>query len=232
VVGLLRSTPAAPFQSVIAAFRQGLNDQGFFEGRNVEIAQRWADNQRERLPELAADLVRRRAAVIVTHGGAVEAARIAAGTIPIVFVVGDDPVKMGLVTSLNRPAGNATGITFFGGGSLIAKRLELLREVVPKASNVAVLLDPENTGLEVELPSLEAAARVLGVQVAFVRLANEHDLEAAFARIVATGADAVVFGGGPVLRSQLQQVVTLAARHAIPIIYELRAYVEAGGLIS
>jgi putative tryptophan/tyrosine transport system substrate-binding protein len=232
VVGLLRSTPAAPFEPIVAGLRQGLNDQGFVEGRNVAIEQRWADNQRERLPDLAADLVRRQAAVIVTHGVGVGVARTATAAIPIVFVVGDDPVKMGLVASLNRPEGNLTGVTFFGGGSLIAKRLELLRELVPKATVVAVLLDPDNAGFDVELPSLEVAGRALGLRLAFVKIAGERDLDAAFARIVAAGADAVLFGGGPVLRSQVQQVVALAARHAVPTIYELREYVEAGGLIS
>jgi putative ABC transport system substrate-binding protein len=231
VVGLLRSTPAAPFQFLVAALRQGLIEEGFVEGRNVAIEQRWADHQRDRLIGLAEDLVRRRAAVIVTHGIGVEAARAAAVATPIVFVVGDHPVKMGLVSSLNRPEGNLTGVTFFGGGSLIAKRLELLREMVQKATVIAVLLDPDNAGFEVELQSLEAAAKALGVKIVPVKVAGERDLDGAFARIVAAGADALL-GGGPVLRSQLPHVVALSARHRIPTIYELRDYVEAGGLIS
>jgi len=232
VVGLLRSTTAAPFEHVVTAFRNGLSEEGFIEGRNVVIEQRWANNQRDQLPGLAADLVRRQVAVIVCSGNAVEAAKAASPTVPIVFVVGDDPVKMGLVASLNRPEGNLTGVTFFGGSHLGAKRLELLYELVPRIAAVAVLLDPDNLGFEVGLPSIETAARALGLQLVSVTLESERHLDAAFARIVATGAGAMLFGGGPVLRSQLDQVVALAARHAIPTIYELRDYVQAGGLIS
>ena len=168
--------------------------------------------------------------MIVLNTPALEAVRTADPTVPIVFVVGDDPVKMGLVASLNRPEGNLTGVTFFGGSLLGTKRLQLLHELVPNAGVVAVLLDPENPSFEV--PSIETAAHVLGLRIVPVRAASERDLDAAFARIVETGAGAMLFGGGPVLRSQLEKVVALAARHAIPTIYELRDYVEAGGLIS
>ena len=228
LVGLLRSTTAAPFTRLVAELQRGLSEEGFVEGRNVSIEQRWADNQPDRLPDLAADLVRRKAAVIVCNSPAV-VARAAGPTVPIVFVVGDDPVKMGLVGSLSRPEGNLTGVTFFGGSLLGAKRLALLHELIPKISVVAVLLDPD-TIFEIEL--VETAARALGLQIVPVKLASERDLDAAFDRIVATGAGALLFGGGPVLRGQLQQIVALAARHALPTIYELRDYVEAGGLIS
>jgi putative ABC transport system substrate-binding protein len=228
VVGLLRSTTAAPFTRLVAELQRGLSEEGFVEGRNVTIEQRWADNQPDRLPDLAADLVRRKAAVIVCNSPAV-VARAAGPTVPIVFVVGDDPVKMGLVGSLSRPEGNLTGVTFFGGSLLGAKRLALLHELIPKISVVAVLLDPD-TIFEIEL--VETAARALGLQIVPVKLASERDLDAAFDRVVATGAGALLFGGGPVLRGQLQQIVALAARHALPTIYELRDYVEAGGLIS
>ena len=228
VVGLLRSTTAAPFTRLVAELQRGLSEEGFVEGRNVTIEQRWADNQPDRLPDLAADLVRRKVAVIVCNSPAV-VARAAGPTVPIVFVVGDDPVKMGLVGSLSRPEGNLTGVTFFGGSLLGAKRLALLHELVPKLSVVAVLLDPDTT-FEIEL--VETAARALGLQIVPVKLASERDLDAAFDRVVATGAGALLFGGGPVLRGQLQQIVALAARHALPTIYELRDYVEAGGLIS
>jgi putative tryptophan/tyrosine transport system substrate-binding protein len=228
VVGLLRSTTAAPFTRLVAELQRGLSEEGFVEGRNVTIEQRWADNQPDRLPDLAADLVRRKVAVIVCNSPAV-VARAAGPTVPIVFVVGDDPVKMGLVGSLSRPEGNLTGVTFFGGSLLGAKRLALLHELVPKISVVAVLLDPD-TIFEIEL--VETAARALGLQIVPVKLASERDLDAAFDRVVATGAGALLFGGGPVLRGQLQQIVALAARHALPTIYELRDYVEAGGLIS
>jgi putative ABC transport system substrate-binding protein len=230
VVGFLRNTIAAPFANLVVEVRKGLSEEGFIEGRNVVIEQRWADNQPERLPELAADLIRRKAAVIVGNSPAVLAAtRAAALAVPFVFVVGDDPVKMGLVASLNRPQGNVTGVTFFGGSLLGAKRLELLHELVPNVGLIAVLLDPE-TAFEIGL--IETAARTLGLQIVVVKLANERDLDAAFDRIVATGAGALLFGGGPVLRSQLQRIVELAARHAIPTVYELRDYVQAGGLIS
>jgi len=234
VVGLLRTTTAAPFAPIVVELRKGLSEEGFIEGHNV-LEQRWADNQLDRLPGLAADLVRRKAAVIVVNTPAVVAAARAAGpTVPLVFVAGDDPVKMGLVSSLNRPEGNLTGVTFFGGSVLGAKRLELLHELVPKVSLVAILLDPDSagSGFEIGMPSIETAARVLGLQIVVVKPASEHDFDAAFARIVTTGAGAVLFGGGPVLRTQVQQLIALAARHAIPVIYEVRDYVEAGGLIS
>jgi putative tryptophan/tyrosine transport system substrate-binding protein len=229
VVGFLRNTIAAPFVHLVTELGKGLSEEGFVEGRNVIIEQRWGDNQPDRLPGLAADLVRRKAAVVVGPAGVLAAIRVASPTVPFVFVVGSDPVKMGLVASLNRPEGNLTGVTFFGGSLLGAKRLALLHELVPKISVVAVLLDPDTT-FEIEL--VETAARTLGLQIVPVTLASERDLDAAFDRIVATGAGALLFGGGPVLRGQLQQIVALAARHALPTIYELRDYVEAGGLIS
>jgi len=236
VVGLLRTTTAASFTPIVVELRKGLSEEGFIEGQNVALEQRWADNQEERLPGLAADLVRRKAAVIVVNTPAVVAAARAAGpTIPLVFVAGEDPVKMGLVSSLNRPEGNLTGVTFFGGSVLGAKRLELLHQLVPTVSLVAILLDPSDSagsGFEIGMPSIETAARVLDLQIVVVKPASEHDLDAAFGRIATTGAGAVLFGGGPVLRTQVQQLIALAARHAIPVIYELRDYVEAGGLIS
>jgi putative ABC transport system substrate-binding protein len=170
--------------------------------------------------------------VLVCNGPAAAAAKVATPTVPIVFVVGDDPVKMGLVASLNRPESNLTGVTFFGGGRLGAKRLELLRELIPKAAVVAILLDPVDTGFEVELPSLEAAGRALDMQIVMVKTAGEGDLDAAFARIVERGAGAVLLAGGPLLLANRKRIVTLAARHGLPMIYELREYVEAGGLMS
>jgi ABC-type uncharacterized transport system substrate-binding protein len=230
VVGFLRTTAAASFANLVVELGKGLSEEGFVEGRNVIIETRWADNQPDRLPGLAADLVHRRAAVIVGNSPAVvAAARVAGPTVPFVFVVGDDPVKMGLVASLSRPEGNLTGVTFFGSSLLGAKRLALLHELVPKITVVAVLLDPD-TAFEIDL--VETAARTLGLQIVVVRLASERDLDAAFDRIVATGAGALLFGGGPVLRGHVERIVALAARHALPTIYELRDYVEAGGLIS
>ena len=232
VVGLLRSSSAAPLARIVEAFREGLSDNGFVEGHNVIVEQRWADNKLERLPDLAADLLRRKVAVLVCNGPAVGVAKIATTTTPIVFVVGDDPVKMGLVASLNRPTGNLTGVTFFGGGRLAAKRLELLRELLPKATLVALFLDPADTGIRVELSSIEAAAQTLALQMIVVNAESDQQLDRAFAQVVATGADAVLLGGGPLLFANRQRIVSLAARHALPMIYELREYVEAGGLIS
>jgi putative tryptophan/tyrosine transport system substrate-binding protein len=170
--------------------------------------------------------------VLVCNGPAVGVAKIATTTTPIVFVVGDDPVKMGLVASLNRPTGNLTGVTFFGGGRLAAKRLELLRELLPKATLVALLLDPADTGIRVELSSIEAAAQTLALQMIVVNAESDQQLDRAFAQVAATGADAVLLGGGPLLFANRHRIVSLAARHALPMIYELREYVEAGGLIS
>src|SRR5215204_1303671 len=179
VVGFLRSTPSEPFRHLVAAFREGLKEAGFVEGQNVAIEYRWADNQLDRLPGLAADLVQRKVAAIVGNGLAARAAKDATATIPIVFVLADDPVKSGLVASLNRPSGNLTGVTFFGGESLGVKRLELLHELAPKASAIAVLLDPNYPEGGSELPAVEAAARGFGRPVMVVRTESERDFEGA-----------------------------------------------------
>src|SRR6476619_5081195 len=176
VIGFLRNTIAPPFAHLVTELGKGLSEEGFVEGRNVIIEQRWGDNQPDRLPGLAADLVRRKAAVIVGNTTRVLAAiRVASPTVTFVFVVGDDPVKMGLVASLNRPDGNLTGVTFFGGSMLGAKRMELLRELVPKAAHVVILLDPGNTGIEVELTNLEAAGGVLGMQTTLMKVTGDLD---------------------------------------------------------
>jgi putative ABC transport system substrate-binding protein len=233
VIGLLRSTPAAPFAHLVAALRQGLNDEGFVEGRNIAIEQRWANNQLDRLPGFAADLVRRQVAVIVGNETAVEAARAATTTIPIVFVTGGDPVKSGLVKSLNRPEANVTGVTFFGGAQLNAKRLELLRDLVPNATVIAVLGDPKNyVAFEPELPELLEAGRALGRRIEIVRAANEREFEPAFAKIVQAGAGALMVSGSPFFTSQRRALIALAARHAIPAIYDVREFVVDGGLMS
>jgi putative ABC transport system substrate-binding protein len=231
VVGFLRSTPSAPFSHLVDAFHQGLKEAGFVEGQNVAIEQRWADNHLDRLPGLAADLVRRQVEVIVGNEPAVQAARTATTTIPIVFVVGGDPVAHGFVASLNRPGGNLTGVTFFG-NQLGAKRLELLRDLVPKAAVIAFLMDPASPWTVVELPDVEAAGRALGRQIVVVKAGDEREIEAAFPKILQAGAGALTVGGGPFFTSQRHALVALAARHGIPAIYDLRDYVEAGGLIS
>ena len=231
VVGFLRSTPAEQFAHIVVAFRQGLNETGFVEGQNVMIEQRWAYNQLDQLPGLAADLIRRQAAVIVSNGPAVRAARSVAATTPIVFVIGGDPVAQGLVTSLNRPGGNLTGFTFFG-DRLGAKRLEMLRELVPGTNVIAVLIDPNFPEAAVELREVEEAGRTMGQKVVPVNAGNEGEFAAAFTRIVQAGAGALVVIGSPFFTSKSRTLVALSARHAIPTIYNIHDYVPAGGLIS
>jgi len=232
VVGLLRSTPPAPFAHLVEAMRQGLADEGFVEGRNVTIEQRHADNQLDRLPGLAADLVRQHVSAIVGNIPGVEAARTATATIPIVFVTGEDPVRSGLVANLNRPEANLTGVTFFGGAQLSTKQLELLRDLVPKAAVVAVLGDINYAAFEAELPAVEAAGRALGRQIVVVKASNEREFEGVFAKIVQAGAGALLVSGSPFFTSQRRALVALAARHAIPAIYDQRDFVVDGGLIS
>ena len=231
-VGFLRSTFAKPFAHIVLAFKEGLKEEGFREGGNVAIEYRFADHQLERLPELAADLVRRRVAVIVANSQAAEAAKAVTTSIPIVFVTGDDPIKRGLVTSLSRPTGNATGLTFFGGGKLAAKRLELLRELVPNASVVGVLLDPNWPGSAAELPDLEVTAQAFEMKMFVAKAPSEREFEAALAAIRQAGANALVVSGSPTFTSHRQALVALVARHRLPAIYDLRDHVEAGGLIS
>jgi putative ABC transport system substrate-binding protein len=231
VVGFLRSTPSAPFMHVVAAFQQGLRDEGFVEGQNVSIEYRSADNQLDRLPGLAADLVRRQVAVIVANTLAAEAAKAATQTIPIIFVTGEDPVTTGLVASLNRPSGNLTGVVFFASGHLGTKRLELLHELVPKGAIIAVLMDPS---FAKELPAVEGAGRALGRQLLVIVMKgpSERELDAAFSAMAQAGVGALLVGGGPFFTSQRSTLVALAARHAIPAIYDTRDHVEAGGLMS
>jgi ABC-type uncharacterized transport system substrate-binding protein len=231
VIGFLRSTPAKPFAHIVAAFRQGLNETGFVEAQNVVVEQRWADNQLDQLPALAADLVRRQAALIVCNGPAVDAARSAAATTPIVFVIGGDPVASGIVASVNRPGGNLTGLTFFG-NRLGAKRVEMLRELVPGTSIIAALVDPNFPEAVVEWRDVEEACRTIGQRIVLVNAGNERELDAAFTSIVQAGAGALVVIGSPLFTSESQTLVALSARHAIPTIYDLRDYVAAGGLIS
>jgi len=227
VIGFLRSTPSAGFMHFVAAFQQGLKEEGFVEGQNVAIEYRWADNQLDRLPGLAAELVRRQVAVIVGNTPAAEVAKTATETIPIIFVTGEDPVTTGLVASLNRPSGNVTGVVFFASGHLGTKRMELLCEMVPKAAIIAVLMDPK---FATELPAIEGAGRALGRQILVLNAVSERELDAAFSQMVQAGA--VLVGGGPFFTGQSQRLVRLSARHAIPAIYDARDHVEAGGLMS
>jgi putative tryptophan/tyrosine transport system substrate-binding protein len=218
----------------VRAFRQGLKDTGYVEGENLAIEYRWADNQIDRLPALAADLVRRKVAVIVatTASPPALAAKAATTTIPIVFLVAEDPVKLGLVASLARPGGNLTGINFFN-AELIAKRLELLRELVPTAIRVAVLVNPADaTNSESALRDVNVAARAMGLQIQVLNAGTSGEINAAFATFVRERPDALFVGGDAFFNSRRVQLANLASRHAIPAAYPGRDFAEAGGLMS
>jgi len=234
VIGFLHPSSPDAYSDRLRAFRQGLKDTGFVEGENVAIEYRWADNQLDRLSALAAELVRRQVAVIVTGGGLPPAfaARAATTTIPIVFLVAEDPVKLGLVASLARPGGNLTGINFFG-AELAAKRLELLRELVPAAARIAVLVDPANAAsTESTLRGVEAAARAMGLQIQVLKASTSREVDAAFATLVSERPNALFVGSSPFLIDRRVQLAQLAARHAVPAIYQDRQHAEVGGLIS
>ena len=233
VVGFLSSRSPGESSSVIAAFRQGLGQTGYFEGKNVAIEYRWGEGQYDRLPVLAAELVGRNVTLIVATGGepSAFAAKAATQTIPIVFTAGGDPVKLGLVTSLNRPGGNATGVSFFF-TLLGPKRLELLRELVPKAAVFAILVNPNNPTVTNDAQAVQAAAHSAGLQLIIVDAATERGLEAAFASLIERRVEGLIIGDDPFLISQRNQVVALAARHALPTAYFSREFAESGGLIS
>ena len=232
-IGYLHSASPAPFAHLVAAFRQALNESGYAEGRNVTIEYRWANGQYDRLPELASDLVRRQVAVIVASGGSVSAlaAKKASSTIPIVFSAGDDPVKIGLVESLSHPGGNVTGVNVVI-GALDSKKLGLLRELVPNATFIAVLENPKLPAVQDRLSTVQAAARSVGQQIEVFYVSDEKDLDTTFSHVAQSGAKALVVGADAFFNSLRDQLVALAARYAIPAIYETREYVVAGGLMS
>jgi putative tryptophan/tyrosine transport system substrate-binding protein len=217
----------------VAAFRKGLSEAGYVEGRNVAVEYRWARDHDDRLPELAADLVRLRVAVIATPGSttAAAAAKSATTTIPIVFSAGGDPVQMGLVASLNRPGGNVTGVSSMA-GDLGAKRLGLLQELVPRAVRFAVLVNPNNPLAEAFVTDVRAAAPVIGRQIEVFTAGTSRDIDAAFAMLLEKRADALLVGPDALFVSRRVQLATLTARHALPTIYPFREDVEAGGLMS
>jgi putative tryptophan/tyrosine transport system substrate-binding protein len=234
VVGLLDSHSPEPTADRLRGFHRGLKESGYVEGENVIIVYRWAEGQNDRLPELAADLVNRRVAVIAATGGtpAALAAKAATTTIPIVFAVPEDPVRLGLVASLARPGGNMTGINFFN-AELAAKRLELLRELVPGAVHVAVLVNPTNVAnTEANLKDVQSAARAMGLQVQAVRASTSGEIDAAFATIGRERPDAVFVGGDALFNSRRLQLALLAVRYAIPATYASRDYPASGGLMS
>ena len=234
VIGLLDQRSPDALADRLRGFRQRLNEAGFVDGQNVTIEYRWAENQMERLPKLADDLVRRKVAVIATPGGpsATFAAKAATTTIPIVFVVAEDPVRLGLVASLARPGGNLTGVNFFT-GELTAKRLELLRELVPAASRVAVLVNPDNpTIVDSTLRDLEPAARAIGLQIQVVNASTIREINEAFTTLARERPDALLVGIDPFFNGRRVQLVHLATRHGLPASYPARDFVEAGGLMS
>jgi len=233
VIGFLSSRSPHEAAYVVAAFHRGLGEGGYSEGQNVRIEYCWAEGQYDRLPALATDLVRRSVALIASSGGigAAIAAKQATSTIPIVFTAGDDPVKLGLVASLNRPGGNVTGIYNFI-SAIEAKRFGLLREAVPTTGSIAVLLDPNYLGFDVQLKDLEEAARAVGRQIDVFKASSEADIHAAFRAMARLPAAALLVGADPFFNGRREQLVTLAAHYGVPAMYELREYVLAGGLMS
>ncbi|MFL6948916.1 MAG: ABC transporter substrate-binding protein [Xanthobacteraceae bacterium] len=234
VVGLLDQRSPDELADRLRGFRQGLKEAGFVEGENLAIEYRWAKGQYDRLPELAAELVRRPVAVIATTGGhpAAFAAKAATTTIPVVFIASDDPVRLGLVASVSRPGGNLTGINFFS-GELTAKRLELLRELVPAVTRVAVLVNPTNAvNVEATLREVGVAAHVMGLKIQILNASTIREINAAFARFALEPPDAVFVAIDPFFNSRRTQLVHLATRYAVPASYPARDFAEAGGLMS
>jgi putative ABC transport system substrate-binding protein len=233
VIGFLSSRSSDQSAHLVAAFRKGLNEFGYVESQNVGVEYRWARGQYESLPALASDLVSRRVDVIVASGGipSALAAKTATATVPIIFATGGDPVALGLVASLNRPGGNVTGVNFFF-GVLGAKRLDLLRQVMPKATTIAMLVNPNSPNTEAERRDVQAAAQAIGQQLIILDVRNVRDIETAFATFVQRGAGALLAGSGGFMSSHRERLVALAARHGLPASYVWREAVAAGGLMS
>jgi putative ABC transport system substrate-binding protein len=231
VVGMIYSGAAAASGSTLSAFRDGLAESGFLEGRNVGFDLRWADNHPERLPGLVEELVRRAPAVIVGNTLGAIAAKKATSTIPIVVALANDPIADKLVASYNRPGGNVTGIAFLSAG-LGTKRLDLLRQVVPTAEIIAVLMNPEMAATVADRDEIRAAARKLGQAVIMLDVSKVDDLEPAFAKVIEQRAGALLVGGGPFMFSNRDRIVALATRYRLPASYALREYAVAGGLMS
>jgi putative tryptophan/tyrosine transport system substrate-binding protein len=233
VIGYLSTRSPQTDATTVAGFRHGLNQAGYFEGRNVWVEFRWASGQFDRLPSMAEELVRRGIAVLVTAGGTSStlAAKAATSTIPIVFAIGDDPVQFGLVASLNRPGGNLTGTTTFA-GALVAKQLGLLRELVPNAGLIAILANPNEPAGESQIRDAETAARATGQLLVALRASTEREIDAAFAALLQQRASALLLGANPFFFGRADQLIGLAARHMVPTMYWRRELVEAGGLLS
>jgi putative tryptophan/tyrosine transport system substrate-binding protein len=232
VIGYLHFGAPRLFAPLTAKFRDGLNETGYIEGRNAAIEYRWAEGRRDRLPSLAADLVARQVAVIAAIGpSTAPAAKAATASIPVVFTTGEDPVEVGLVASLNRPGGNLTGIYIFT-STLEAKRLGLLHEMIPQASLIAVLVNPTNARAASQLTEVQEAARMLGLQLIIQNAAHEGDFDTAFASFAEQRAGALMILSDPFFFNRREQLITLAARHALPAIYEWHEFAAAGGLMS
>ena len=231
VIGFLRSASLANVAHLVTAFRQGLKEADFFEGQNVAIEYRSAEDHLERLPALVADLIGRQVAVIVGNHNAALAAKAAATAVPIVFVTGADPVRDGFVVSLNRPGGNVTGVSFLA-NEIGTKRLDLLRQLVPNAGTIAMLVNPRTPDIEAERRDVQAAAQAIGQQLIIFDLESDRDIEPAFAAATQRGARALLVSAGAFTNSHRERLIAMAARHAIPAMYSLREYVTDGGLIS
>jgi putative tryptophan/tyrosine transport system substrate-binding protein len=233
VIGWLSSASPGPFAPFVAAFRQGLSEAGYVEGQNVAIEYLWAEGHYDRLPALAAELVGRNVDVIATSGGTSPAlaAKSATLTIPIVFETGADPVEKGLVASFARPGGNLTGISILT-AALMPKRFELLSEMVPQAKMIVLLANPNNLAAERMMRDVQEAARARGVQLQILKAGAEDEFETAFAALVHLHAGALLVGNDPFFSSRREELVALAARHAVPAMYEWREFTAAGGLIS
>jgi putative ABC transport system substrate-binding protein len=231
VVGFLNNASPDGYAPMVAAFRQGLKETGYVEGQNVAIEYRWADGQYDRLPAMAAELVRRPVAVIVANGPGVLAAKAATTTIPIVFTTGSDPVQIGLVASLSRPGGNVTGVTQLS-VEVGPKRLELAHELVPTATLIALLVNPTNPNAETQFRDMQAAARILGVQLHVLHASTERDFDTVFATLAQLRAGTLVIGTDGFFNGWLERLAALALRQAVPTIYQERAFAAAGGLMS
>jgi len=233
VIGFLSSRSPSESASVVAAFRQGLKEAGSIEGQNVAIEFRWAEGQYDRLPALATELVGRQVAVIAAVGDVVSAlaAKGAAPTIPIVFVIGGDPVRFGLVTSINRPGGNITGVSLIS-PAIGSKRLELLHKLVPNAAVIGLLMYPDSPHAEPERKDVEEAGRAIGQQIVVVNASSERDFDAAFATLVQQRAGGLLVAGDPFLLIRRDQLVALADRYALPTMYQYHEFATAGGLMS
>jgi putative tryptophan/tyrosine transport system substrate-binding protein len=232
VIGFLASGSPGPFAPYVAAFRQGLSEAGYVEGQNLAIEYRWAEGRYDRLPALAADLVGQKVDVIVAAGPpSALAAKSATSTIPIVFVIGTDPVELGLVASFARPGGNLTGVSTMG-TELMAKRLELLSELVPRAGVFALLVNPNYPQAERIMRDVQEAGRAKGVQLHILKAGTESEIDAAFATLVQLQAAALLVGADVFFTIRREQLVALASRHAVPAIYYSREFAAAGGLIS